>query len=135
MSQKQTLYKNRYEDEFTFTEDVDGNVLWEGDFMYCRFGMPNDYTKSYNKYVEDGGTLSIEDFKSAIHEFDTEKGYAFDYKYRSLIESSKDKIDMVDPSGGPYISVGMNLDSFGFKGYEVFDFKKIETGYKIITKK
>jgi len=46
MSQKQTLYKNRYEDEFTFTEDVDGNVLWQGDFMYCRFGMPKDYTKS-----------------------------------------------------------------------------------------
>ncbi len=128
-------YKNRYGDEFTFTKDVDGNVLWEGNFEFCRFGMPNDYTKSYSKYTEDGGTLCLEDFKSAIHEFDTEKGYAFDYKYRSLIESSKDKIDMVDPSGGPYISVGMKLDSFGFKGYEVVDFKRIETGYKIITNK
>jgi hypothetical protein len=38
---------------------------------------------------------------------------------------------MVDPSGGPYITSGMSLGNFGFKGYVVKDFKKINTGYKI----
>lgn len=128
-------YKNRYGDEFSFTEDKDNNILWEGNFMYCRFGWPNDYTESYNEYLRDGGVLDIEHFKSAIHELDSDGMYKFEYKYRSLVGSIKDKIDMVDPSGGPYISVGMKLDSFGFKGYEVVDFERIETGYKIITNK
>jgi hypothetical protein len=128
-------YKNRYGDEFSFTEDKDNNILWEGNFMYCRFGWPNDYTESYNEYLRDGGVLDLEYFKSAIHELDSDGMYKFEYKYRSLVGSIKDKIDMVDPSGGPYISVGMKLDSFGFKGYEVVDFERIETGYKIITNK
>jgi len=34
-------YKNRYGDEFTFTLQDDGNVLWEGKFEYCRIGYPN----------------------------------------------------------------------------------------------
>jgi hypothetical protein len=29
----------------------------------------------------------------------------------------------------------MPLDSFGFKGYKAKDFKRIDTGYKIITEK
>jgi hypothetical protein len=51
------------------------------------------------------------------------------------LSSLKDEIEMVDPSGGPYISRGMPMDSFGFKKYVVKDFKRIETGYKIITEK
>lgn len=31
-------YKNRDGDEFTFTKQDDGNVLWEGDFKYSRYG-------------------------------------------------------------------------------------------------
>jgi len=42
---------------------------------------------------------------------------------------------MVDPSGGPYISRGMSLGSFGFKDFKVKDFERIDTGYKIITEK
>jgi hypothetical protein len=42
---------------------------------------------------------------------------------------------MVDPSGGPYISRGMSMNSFGFKDYIVKDFERIDTGYKIITEK
>jgi len=124
-----TTYKNRYGDIFTFTEDDDNNILWEGNFQYCRIGFPNDYTKAYNVYVADGGKLSFNEFKSAVHDSDEYN------KYNRLVESVKDKIDMVDPSGGPYISVDMSLGGFGFKDYKVKDFQKIDAGYKIITEK
>ena len=32
-------YKNRYGDTYTFTLDLDKNVVWEGDFEFCRFGF------------------------------------------------------------------------------------------------
>ena len=31
-------FRNRYGDVYTFTKQKDGNVLWEGDFNYCRTG-------------------------------------------------------------------------------------------------
>ena len=124
-----TTYKNRYGDEFTFTEDDDNNILWEGDFEYCRIGMPNDYTKAYNVYVADCGKLSFNEFKSVVHDSDEHN------KYNRLVESLTNEIDMVDPSGGPYITRDMHLGSFGFKDYKVKDFQKIDTGYKIITEK
>ena len=52
-------YKNRYGDTFTFTLQEDGNVMWEGNFKYCRFGMPNDYTKAYKQYIDDNLHLDI----------------------------------------------------------------------------
>ena len=53
---------NRYGDEFTFTQDKDGNVLWEGNFEYFRTSLNGD-----------------------------------------------GDIIMVDPSGGPCLTSGMNL--------------------------
>ena len=52
-----------------------------------------------------------------------------------MVKSLPNEIDMIDPSGGPYISIGMSLNSFGFKNYVVKDFKRIDTGYKIIVEK
>ncbi len=132
-------YKNRYGDIFTFTLQDDGNVLWEGNFKYCRFGMPNDYTKAYNQYVNDNkhvqSLMSFNQFKDVVHEYDDETHqYIYD-KYVRMVESIKDKISMVDPSGGPYISVGMPLSSFGFKDLKVKDFEIKENGYLIITDK
>jgi hypothetical protein len=132
-------YKNRYGDIFTFTLQEDGNVLWEGNFKYCRFGMPNDYTKAYNQYVNDNkhvqSLMSFNQFKDVVHEYDDETHqYIYD-KYVRMVESIKDKISMIDPSGGPYISVGMPLSSFGFKDLKVKDFEIKENGYLIITEK
>jgi hypothetical protein len=132
-------YKNRYGDIFTFTLQDDGNVLWEGNFKYCRFGMPNDYTKAYNQYVNDNkhvqSLMSFNQFKDVVHEYDDETHqYIYD-KYNRMVESIKDKISMIDPSGGPYISVGMPLSSFGFKDLKVKDFETKENGYLIITEK
>lgn len=130
-------YKNRYNDKFTFTEDDNHDILWEGNFEWCRFGMPNDYTEAYKAYREDiGNLLTIKEFKMAVHKYDDIKGvYILGEKYIRLVGSLKNEIDMVDPSGGPYISRDMSLGSFGFKDYVVKDFKRIDTGYKIITEK
>ena len=132
-------YKNRYSDVFTFTKDENHDILWEGNFQYCRFGMPNDYTRAYNEYVNDNklnkDTLSFNQFKQEVHTYDDETHqYTYD-KYNRMVDTLRDQIDMVDPSGGPYISRDMPLDSFGFKGYVAKDFQKIDTGYKIITEK
>jgi hypothetical protein len=130
-------YINRYKDKFTFTENDDHDILWEGNFEWCRFGMPNDYTEAYKVYCEDmGNLLTMEEFKTAVHKYDDIKGkYILSDKYIRLVGSLKNEIDMVDPSGGPYISRGMSLSSFGFKDYIVKDFERIDTGYKIITEK
>ena len=130
-----TTYKNRYDDVFTFTKDDNGDILWEGNFQYSRFGMPNDYTKAFNAFVADGGKFSFNEFKKAVHEWDDETNDYQYPKYVRMVESLPNEIDMVDPSGGPYITRGMSLGSFGFKDYIVKDFKRIDTGYKIITEK
>jgi hypothetical protein len=129
-------HKNRYGDIFTFVEDDNGDILWEGNFEYGRVGYPNDYTKAYNAYVADGGLLSLNEFQDGVHEWDEEnQRYVLGFKYASMVESLKYKIDMVDPSGGPYISVGMFLDYYGYKDYKVKDIEKIKKGYKLITEK
>jgi len=129
-------YKNRYDDTYTFTEDVDHDILWEGEFKYCRFGMPNDYTRAYEAYCNNvKAPMSLGEFKKAVHEYDDETHTHYYPEYVKMVDSLTNEIDMVDPSGGPYISRGMPLDSFGFKNYIVKDFKRIDTGYKIITEK
>ena len=130
-------YKNRYGDYYTFTKDDDNDILWEGEFSYCRFSFPNDYTEAYKAYCDDmGNLLTMEEFKIAVHKYDDiKREYILGDKYVRMVGSIKNEIDMVDPSGGPYISRGMPLDSFGFKKYVVKDFKRIDTGYKIIIEK
>jgi hypothetical protein len=128
-------YKNRYGDVFTFTKDENHDILWEGNFEWCRFGMPNDYTMAYAEYLREGGDMELDEFKVAVHEWDDEKFQHKYPKYISMVASLKNEVDMVDPSGGPYISRGMSLGSFGFKDFKVKDFERIDTGYKIITEK
>jgi hypothetical protein len=129
-------YKNRYGDVFTFTEDDNQDILWEGDFKYCRFGMPNDYTRAYKAYCNDVNTpMSLEQFKKAVHEWDDETNKHHYPEYVKMVDCLKDEIDMVDPSGGCYISRGMSLKFLGFEDCIVEDFKRIPTGYKIIIKK
>ena len=129
-------YKNRYGDIFKFSMNKDKDILWKGNFEYCRFGMPNDYTKAYNAYINDvDNPMVFEEFKEKVHTYDVERSqYIYD-KYNRMVETLRNEIDMVDPSGGPYISVGMPMDSFGFKGAVVDNIVPIKGGYKLITKK
>jgi hypothetical protein len=134
---KKKTYKNRYGDIFTFILQDDDNVLWEGNFKYCRIGMPNDYTKAYKEYIDDNCNsdhcMSLKQFKEEVHRYDDESHqYVYD-KYVRMVESLTDKISMVDPSGGPYISVGMSLSSFGFNDLKVKDFVQEDNGFLIVT--
>ena len=103
-------YTNRYQDVYQFTRLEDGNILWEGKFEYLRVGYPNDYTEAFIGYLNDKGRLTLEEFKEKIYSYDSDLGkYKYPYleRYRSLIKPDTSKLDMVDPSGGPYICVGM----------------------------
>lgn len=130
-------YKNRYGDIYTFFRDENHDILWEGKFEYCRFGFPNDYTRAYITYLEDrkdvDEVLSLEEFKKDVHEYQGDKFLYPDYV--KMVDSLTNEISMIDPSGGPFISRGMSLDIFGYKDYIVKDFKRIDTGYKIIVEK
>ena len=138
-------YRNRYGDIYTFTKQEDGNVLWEGDFKYCRFGSSNDYKLAYQNYCKDNSSIGItpmhiEDFKEAVHEsvYDENDRYVgpstIGKQYQPMVKSNP-WISMVDPSGGPFINEHSKLDIFGeeLKGLCVQLFEPIETGYKIIT--
>jgi len=140
---KTKTIRNRYNDEFTFTELEDGNIQWSGDFQYCRCGFPNDYSKAYEKYFEDecnpphDHTLSLTEFKNEVHRqvYDEEGTWVgpcpVAKKYQDLVESNRDIIDMVDPSGGPYMKAGMGV----FGGRLIKEFKPNELGYLILTEK
>ena len=122
-------YKNRYGDIYTFTPTSDGNILWEGSFSYTRFAWPNDYTAAYNTYLEQGGTMPLNEFKKKVHEWDEEKKeYVMGRDLVKLIKSDLSKIDMVDPSGGPYIGTGME-----WMGKIVVGIKPQESGYLLVT--
>ena len=110
--------------------------MWTGKFEWCRWGMPNVYDKAYAKYQEDGGTESLSVFLQKVHEWDDlAVGWTeFAQKYGQYVYSDKDTIDMVDPSGGPYITRGNNMESFSkeFAGKIVHSFKRHEEGYEIV---
>jgi len=132
-------YKNRYGDVFTFTEDENHDILWEGNFEFCRIGMPNDYTRAYEAYLKDNESkqslMTLTQFKSAVHNYDDET-LKYDYpQYIQMVDCLRDEIEMIDPSGGPYLARGRSLDSLIFKKFIIKDFEKIGTGYKIITEK
>ena len=101
-------YTNRYGEIYTFTPTSDGNIFWSGSFSHTRFAWPNDYSIAYKTYLEQGGTMPLEEFKKKVHEYNNEtKEYVMGRELVSLVTSDTTKIDMVDPPGGPYICTGM----------------------------
>ena len=124
-------YTNRYGDKFTFELNERGNIDWKGNFKYCRFGMPNDYSKAWEVFKKEYGGLDYEEFVGAIHTYDEETNSYVFADLLPLVESKKNVINMVDPSGGPYITEGTDMKMFGLKGI-VKEFKSNEDGYEII---
>ena len=136
MNQFPVIHTNRYGNVFTFNPSDDGHILWTGDFEFHRIGRPNDYSKAYDEYCKrhienfyDGPRLTLDEFKKIIHEWDDElRKFVWDVPdIRALVTPDMTKIDMVDPSGGPYVATGMKMD-----GGVVIGFEAIETGYKIL---
>lgn len=133
-------HTNRYNDTYSFTPTEDGHILWEGSFEYHRTGYPNVYDDAYNQYRQDGGELSSPEFVKEVHrqEYDADGNWLGQSeicsKYSELIYSDRDTIDMVDPSGGPYLSAGMKSESVHSDviGKNVSHFIQVDGGYKII---
>jgi hypothetical protein len=137
-------YTNRYKSTSTFTLQEDGNILWETDFMWCRFGMPNDYLKAYDAYCKDhiqgfylGERLTIEEFKIKVHEYDRDQRIYPMVKYLYLVKTVENKIDMIDPSGGPYLTSSGDMGRIDevFKGMIIKEFVQVDKGYLIIIEK
>ncbi len=127
-------YTNRYGDVFTFEQLENGNIQWSGNFEYCRFGMPNDYSKAWEVFQKEYGGLDYEEFVGAIHTYDQETNSYVFADLLPLVTSKKDVINMVDPSGGPFINEGMDMKLFDLKGI-VKEFKSNKNGYEIVIEK
>lgn len=127
-------HTNRYGDKFTFTLQPDGNILWEGNFKYIRWGHPNDYTQAWENYQKEGHGLTYDEFIKEIHHFiyDDNGKYVGPSEiagvYGKQVASRLDIINMVDPSGGPYLAEGME-----FMGKTIKEFKTHGESYLIIT--
>lgn len=142
-----STYKNRYNDSIVFNEVSDDKVEMTGfNHEWCRFGYENDYSDAYKLYLDTCNSLEEPDFNLLIDDpsinstrvmtleefIDSLKhneSYSHFYKY---VKSNKNKYHMVDPSGGPYICLGSDLQYF-FKDGKKRIVKNIEpTQNKII---
>ena len=129
-------YVNRYNDIYTFTRTEDGNILMEGEWKWMRWGSPNVYDQAYLAYCTDVDTderMTLGEFKTAIYAHDTKALL----KYQKMVYTDIAKINMIDPSGGPYLHVGHNMGDFGkeFEGMIIDHFKSTSAGYLIIIEK
>lgn len=117
-------YSNRYKDKIVFSLDED-KVYMRGQPMdYMRYGLSNDYTEAYLKYLLDNKDRQDDVMSEKSFEIKMEEDVEFFKKYTNFIKSSKE-ICMVDPSGGPYIQLGSNL-AYYFKIKGNIIVKKIE---------
>jgi hypothetical protein len=114
---KQT-YVNRYRDQIVFEQEGDTILMSGYNPEYCRYGFPNIYTEAYEAYcsvvyeVPDGQPMSLDKFKEVVHEWRDGTNWIMKL-FGPLIKSDTDTIDMFDPSGGPYMSVGTDMSHFG----------------------
>lgn len=135
-------YTNRYKDVFTFSKTEDGNILLEGEFKWMRYSYPNVYDDAYQAYyleTDSDERMTMGEFKKAVHEYDKETFEAtpLNKKYAKLVYSDRNKIDMIDPSGGPYMHAGYDMGMFSedFKGMVIEEFKPVDGNYLIVIKK
>jgi hypothetical protein len=129
-------YINRDGDVYTFTRLDSSTILWEGPFELVRISNRFDYTKAFVTFREDfpQSSLNIDQFKLKVFAWDNDnKTYILGSKYRSLITPIENEYESVDPTGGPFISVGSFLDVVEGSGV-VTSITKTTTGYEIKTK-
>jgi hypothetical protein len=83
--------------------------------------------------------MTMGEFKKAVHEYypETFKSTPLAKQYAKLVYSDQSRIDMIDPSGGPYMHSGHDMGMFdkSFKGMIIEEFKSSPEGYLIIIKK
>lgn len=105
---KQATYINRYGDEIKFTELSEKEVEMSGyNSEWLRIGWANDYSEAYKVYLNSVNYyISYEEF---IHKVENNEEYR---PYLKYVKSDKNTYNMVDPSGGPYIALGMDVGRY-----------------------
>ena len=124
-------YNNRYGDLIVF-EDVSPNEVHMSGYDYgLRIGWSNNYTKAYEAYMADVSKLvepdfdlliddpsqnitrhcTREEFEEFIHEYYPDRLNPL-ARYRELVETNHSDINMVDPSGGPFLKKGYDLSRY-----------------------
>lgn len=112
---KKFVHENRYHDRITF-QQVSENTWHMSGFnpAWCRYGWPNDYSIAYGAYCTDeDDPMTIEEFEKEVHKsYGSDKSIIAE-KYGHMVTSDKSKINMFDPSGGPYMEVGQYWEKLG----------------------
>ena len=133
------IYHNRYNDKITF-DHRGKTVTMSGYSSYFRYSWPNKYDKAYSRYLasayidanlKDNQILTEEEFEEVLYVDKDETGWHNNALYKlfgQYIYSDKDTIDMVDPSGGPYLTRRMNLKQFFGKDYQDLIIESIKIG-------
>jgi hypothetical protein len=124
-----TTYINRYGDNINFERIDDKTIIMSGyNSEWVRIGYTNVYDDAYKQFKNDNplSDITFEYFKSNVFEDDSLR------KYWKLIYTDYNNLSMVDPSGGPCIFIGGNLNRY-FDGDEDMIVKKITSnrGYAI----
>lgn len=124
---KATPYKNRYGDIITFVETGENTVEMSGyNPQWIRGSWANDYSDAYNLYMNQCNALVEPDYDYLIEDVNENTVRPMTYQefatiiysdkkyhhYLKLVKSDKNRYEMIDPSGGPYISVGSDLSEF-----------------------
>lgn len=120
---------NRYNETYTFTEIDENTVEMTGPFKHYRTAYENDYEEAYAAYLKKCNALEEPDWDLVYDvpvencvrpltflEFTEEvhKEYFIENpvlrQFSLLVKSDPETIHMIDPSGGPYIARGSDLN-------------------------
>ena len=125
-------YTNRYRDAIEF-ERIDENTVTMKGGKWMRYGWPNAYDKAYAQYLKEVSKLEEPDYDLLVEDVNQNRvrpftikefekvmqGNLYDTEERKAVPvlkelwkhvySDRSTIDMVDPSGGPYLCTGMDL--------------------------
>ncbi len=125
-------YTNRYGDSIVFEQVSENEVHMSGyNPMWLRCGYENVYDQAYDTYMVDVRKLeepdfdlliddpsqhvtrhcTFSEFKKFVHEHYEDRVNPL-YKYRNLITTDYNDINMIDPSGGPYLQRGYDLSLY-----------------------
>lgn len=128
-----TEYYNRYGDNITFKEVNDKTVVMTGhDSTHTRLSCGKDYSEAYYVYslqclgLEEPDmmllyeapeedvirTMTFQEFVHTFEESSKSKDKNFYWKYSKYIKLDKNTIQFVDPPGGPYLFLGMDLGRY-----------------------
>jgi hypothetical protein len=122
-------YTNRYGDNINFEKTDNKTVIMSGyNPEWVRIGYTNVYDDAYEQFKNDNPSsdITFEYFKSNVFEDDSLR------KYWELISTDYNTLSMVDPSGGPCIFIGGNLNQYFIVNEDII-VKKITSkhGYAI----